>query len=155
MWTLRATDLVRLWGTMPLSYLTPAYTSRQPPVPQRRPVVLVLACDPRRQTVLEQRCAELGYSTVGALATERGSDALRRVSPAVALVDLAHPAAESRMFIAQAMELGTRVVLLGDGVEGPSRGGVFAFGGGLPPVISDPIEDGLARVLAAAMVKAD
>jgi len=140
---------------MPVSYLTPVFTPRQAPVPQRHPVVLVLSHDSRRQTVLEHRCAELGHAAVGALATERGADALLRVSPAVALVDLAHPAAESRMFIAQAMELGTRVVLLGDGVEGSSRGGVFAFGGGLPPVISDPVEDGLARVLAAAIGKTE
>jgi hypothetical protein len=121
-------------------------------VPKRRAVILVLSHDPRRQTVLEHRCAELGYSAVGARATELGSDALLRVHPAVALVDLAHPAAESRMFIAQAMELGTRVVLLGDGVEGPRQGGVFAFGGGLKPVMTDPVEDGLAKVLAAAIV---
>jgi hypothetical protein len=136
---------------MPVTYLTPAFTPRQAPVPQRRPVILVLSHDPRRQTVLEHRCAELGYTAVGARATELGSDALLRVQPAVALVDLAHPAAESRMFIAQAMELGTRVVLLGDGVEGPRKGGVFAFGGGLPPVMSDPVEDGLAKVLASAI----
>lgn len=119
---------------------------------ERRLVVLVLSHDPRRQAVLEHRCTELGYSAVGAKATERGSDALLRIRPRAALVDLGHPAAESRMFIAQAMELGTRVVLLGDGVEGPRQGGVFAFGGGLRPVMSEPVEDGLAKVLASAIV---
>lgn len=120
-------------------------------MPHRRPVVLILSADPRRQLVLEHRCAELGYSVTGAHAYERGADALLRIQPRVALVDLGHPAAESRMFIAQAMELGTRVVLLGDGVEGPRHGGVFAFGGGLKPVMTDPVEDGLAKVLAAAI----
>lgn len=118
----------------------------------RRPTILVLSSNARRQQVLEHRCAELGYSALHARAYEKGADALLRLRPRVALVDLTHPASESRLFLAQAMELGTRVVLLGDGVEGPRQGGVFAFGGGLRPVMSDPVEDGLAKVLGAAIV---
>ena len=123
-----------------------------PAMADRPPTILVLCDDARRQKALEQRCAELGFKPLHAHAYEKGVDALQRVRPRAALVALTHPAAESRRFLARAMELGTRVVLVGGGIDGPDAGGIFAFGGGLRPVVSDPVEDGLAKVLGAATV---
>jgi hypothetical protein len=116
-----------------------------------RPVVLLLTRDRRRLVLLEKRLRELELVPVLAEADEVGTGALLRLKPRIAIVDTGHPAAGSQPFLALAVELGVRVVLIGDGVEGAAAEGVFAFGAGVEPVVTDPARDGLGSKIEAAL----
>jgi hypothetical protein len=101
--------------------------------------------------LLEKRLRERDLVPVLVEADEVGTGAMLRVRPRVAIVDTGHPAAGSQPFLALAVELGVRVVLIGDGVEGAASAGLFAFGAGVDPVVTDPTRDGLGDVLDEAL----
>lgn len=116
-----------------------------------RPVVLLLTRDKRRMVLLEKRLRERELIPFLAEPDEVGTGALLRVRPRIVIVDTGHPASGSQPFLALAVELGVRVVLIGDGVEGAATEGVFAFGAGVEPVVTEPGRDGLGSMLEEAL----
>jgi len=78
----------------------------------RHPTVLLLTVDPVVMISAASSIHRAGYTVAPGRPSELAVDAITRVRPEIALVQIGHHAAESITFLAVAEHLGTRVILL-------------------------------------------